>query len=98
MTKIDKKTLKQIANDLLIDADDDVIESIIQEFSSIKRNFDLIKSINVDNVEPMFQVDENPTSWLREDIEAFNYLKKSQILKNAARKNDDYVIIKKVVK
>ncbi|UUD37006.1 glutamyl-tRNA(gln)amidotransferase subunit C [Mycoplasmopsis californica] len=98
MTKIDAKTLKAIASDLLIDVDDDVVESIIKEFAGIKAHFDLIKSMNVENVEPMFLVDESPILLMREDVETDNYLSKETILKNANRKNKDYVVVKKVVK
>lgn len=98
MIEINKINMKKMAQELLIDADDDVIEALIAEWSQIKHHLDLIIQIDVEGIEPMAVVDESPTSFMREDIETTDYLNKKDLLDNAARKNEDYIIIKKVVK
>lgn len=98
MIEINKINMKKMAQELLIDADDDVIEALIAEWSQIKHHLDLIIQIDVEGIEPMAVVDESPTLFMREDIETTDYLNKKDLLDNAARKNEDYIIIKKVVK
>lgn len=99
MQKITKENMKIVANDLMIDVDEDVVEGIILDFEEIQKHLELIKSIDVSGVKPMFLIDESNTSYLREDEPIDdNILKKEFILDNASRKNGDYVLVKKVVK
>ncbi|MDJ1645657.1 Asp-tRNA(Asn)/Glu-tRNA(Gln) amidotransferase subunit GatC [Mycoplasma phocimorsus] len=96
--EISREYLRELAKDILIDIDEDVIDGMLEEYYIINEHLNRVKNIDVEGVEPMFLIDEELTSYLREDEENEELLiKKEDLLSNAANKNLDYVIIKKVV-
>jgi aspartyl/glutamyl-tRNA(Asn/Gln) amidotransferase C subunit len=81
---------------ILINIDDKVLMSLQDEFYCIEKNMEKIQNINVDGVEPMARISK-PITFLREDVEGPT-LSKEQVLSNALEHNDDYVIMKRVLK
>lgn len=81
---------------ILIDIDENVLNSLQNEFYFIQESMDKIKNINIDGVEPMARISK-PISFLREDIEGPS-LPKEKLLSNAAKHDDDYVIMKRILK
>lgn len=97
--EMSREYLRKMAKDILIDIDEDVLEALIKEFNKIDEHLSRIKNINVEGIEPMFLIDEELTSYLREDkVNEQLLIKKQDLLSNAAAKNEDYVIIRKVVR
>lgn len=56
-----------------------------------------LNSMDLDNLDPMDYLDETPIDYLREDV-VDHKSQKEVILKNASRKDKDYVIIERVIK
>ncbi|MDK2819576.1 MAG: aspartyl/glutamyl-tRNA amidotransferase subunit C [Mycoplasmataceae bacterium] len=85
-----------MANKILIDIDENVLLSLENEFNFIDNNMNNIKNINIDGVEPMSRISP-PITFLREDIE-YPALEKEKLLSNAFNSNEDYVVIKRILK
>lgn len=90
---------KKMAQKIYINPDDEVVKSIENEYHFIQKNLSDLKKINVDNVEPFTRI--SPPihfSDLRTDQSQQNcYIDKKIILENASQKNDDFVIIKRII-
>ncbi len=97
MSKIKTEELVKIANTLQLEPTNEVLSGLEKDAVKIEENLKCLKSINVDNVEPMFRVDDTPISFLREDRPG-ETLTKEQVIKNAKTKTGDFITIKKVVK
>ncbi|MGL5617474.1 MAG: Asp-tRNA(Asn)/Glu-tRNA(Gln) amidotransferase subunit GatC [Metamycoplasmataceae bacterium] len=93
---MDKEKFILMTKKILIDIDENVLNSLQEEFYFIQENMDSIKNINIDGVEPMARISK-PITFLREDIEGPS-LDKDKLLSNSANHNDDYVIMKRILK
>lgn len=91
-----KEKFMNMAKKILIDIDDNVLLSLEKEFNFIDNNMNNIKNINIDGIEPMSRISP-PITFLREDIE-YPGLAKKKLLSNAFNSNEDYVIIKRILK
>ncbi|MGL6125132.1 MAG: Asp-tRNA(Asn)/Glu-tRNA(Gln) amidotransferase subunit GatC [Metamycoplasmataceae bacterium] len=80
---------------IFIDIDENVLNSLQNEFYFIQENMEKIKNINIEGIEPMARI-SSPISFLREDIEG-PALEKEKLLSNAIEHNDDYVIMKRIL-
>ncbi|MGL5733047.1 MAG: Asp-tRNA(Asn)/Glu-tRNA(Gln) amidotransferase subunit GatC [Metamycoplasmataceae bacterium] len=85
-----------MTNKILINIDENVLNSLQEEFYFIQENMDRIENINIDGVEPMARISK-PITFLREDIEGPS-LEKEKLLSNAADHDEDYVIMKRILK
>ncbi|VEU78138.1 Asp-tRNA(Asn)/Glu-tRNA(Gln) amidotransferase subunit GatC [Mycoplasmopsis columbinasalis] len=100
MLKIDKEKLKSIVASLMLEPSEEVLEGILLEWNDIYKNLKLLDELNLENVEPMTRIDSTTIDdFLRDDIAdtTFN-INKEIALQNAKDQDDDYIIIKKVVK
>lgn len=91
-----KEKFISMTNKILIDIDEKVLKALEDEFYFIQKNMDKIKNINIDDVEPMVRISK-PITFLREDVEGPS-LDKNKLLSNASKHNDDYVIMKRILK
>jgi aspartyl-tRNA(Asn)/glutamyl-tRNA(Gln) amidotransferase subunit C len=91
-----KEKFISMTDKILIKIDEKVLDSLQDEFYFIENNMNKIKNINVDGIEPMARISP-PTNFLREDIEGPS-LPKEKLLSNAFEHNDNYVIMKRVLK
>lgn len=91
-----KEKFISMTNKILINIDEDVLKLLEQEFYFIQDNMNKIKFINVDNIEPMARISQ-PISFLREDIVTTS-LDKKKLLSNAFEHNEDYIIMKRILK
>lgn len=91
-----KEKFISMANKILISIDDEVLKLIELEFNFIQENMNKIKEINVDNIEPMSRISP-PITFLREDIVGPS-LEKEKLLSNSFKHNEDYVIMKRILK
>ena len=97
MKSIDKKTLKSIANKLMFDMEDSQYDTLLDEFSTIIKQMELIGEIEgVDEVTPMTFPYEVYTSLLREDV-VEQPLNRDDALKNANDVVDGQIRLPKVV-
>lgn len=97
---MNEKELEKIAKKIYITPSKEVINSLVNEYNFLKQNLEELKKINIDNIEPMTRISPKiDFNDLREDlIDASMYLKKEDLLKNAKDKNEDFVLIKRIVK
>jgi aspartyl/glutamyl-tRNA(Asn/Gln) amidotransferase C subunit len=97
MKPIDKKTLKSIANKLMFDMEDSQYDTLLEEFSTIIEQMQLIGEIEgVDDATPMTFPYEVYTSLLREDV-VEQPLDRDEALKNASDVVDGQIRLPKVV-
>ncbi|MGL4252177.1 MAG: Asp-tRNA(Asn)/Glu-tRNA(Gln) amidotransferase subunit GatC [Metamycoplasmataceae bacterium] len=85
-----------MTNKILINIDEKVLDSLQEEFYFIQENMKRIENINIEGVEPMARISK-PITFLREDIEGPS-LDKKKLLSNATYHDDDYVIMKRILK
>ena len=94
---IAKEKLKDYANKLMFDMDDEEYTTLQEEFDIILKQMDLIGNIpNISKVEPMtfpFKLEE---ASLRED-EVGDYLVVNEVLENAHHQVNDQVKVPRVV-
>ncbi len=91
-----KEKLISMTNKILINIDKKVLDSLQDEFYCIQRNMDKIKNIDVTGVEPMARISP-PITFLREDVVGPS-LSKEKLLENSFSHNEDYVIMKRILK
>ncbi len=97
MKPIDKKTLKSIANKLMFDMEDSQYDTLLEEFSTIIEQMQLIGEIEgVDDATPMTFPYEVYASLLREDV-VEQPLDRDEALKNASDVVDGQIRLPKVV-
>lgn len=95
MIEIEK--LKDYANKLMFDMNDEEYKTLQDEFEIILKQMDLIGQIpDIDKVSPMTFPFPNEDASLRED-EVGDYLTVSEVLENAKHQVNDQVKVPKVV-
>ena len=94
---VDKEELKEYANKLMFDMEEEEYETLQKEFDVILKQMDLIGKIsNISEVSPMTFPFPNPDCKLRED-EVGDYLTVSEVLENVKHQVNDQVKVPKVV-
>ncbi|AWX42644.1 glutamyl-tRNA(gln)amidotransferase subunit C [Metamycoplasma cloacale] len=97
---MDKEKIYKLANDLLFIPSDDVVAITNELHSAIDLALEELASIDLSNVKPMSHINEKPIdfSLLRKDEVKLDYLiAKKDLLNNASNKDDNFVIMKKVI-
>ena len=95
---IEKEKLKEYANKLMFDMDEDEYRTLQEEFEIILKQMDLIENVpNISEVSPMTFPFLNEDVSLRED-EVGDYLTVSEVLANTNHQLNDQVKVPKVVK
>ena len=97
MEKVDKLMLHDIANKLMFDMEDEQYNTLMEEFSVVLKQMELISEIpGVDEAEPMTFPYQIKSTYLREDM-ATKPLKKEEALKNANDVINGQIRLPKVV-
>ncbi len=97
MKKVDKLMLHDIANKLMFDMEDEQYNTLMEEFSVVLKQMELISEIpGVDEAEPMTFPYQISATYLREDI-AVKPLTKEEALKNANDVVNGQIRLPKVV-
>ena len=97
MKKVDMQLLKQSANNLMFDMAESEYITLLEEFSVVIRQMELISTIpGLDNVEPMTFPFDVSTDFLRVD-EAVSPLSQEEALQNASDVVDGQIRLPKVV-
>lgn len=94
---MERKKIIELAKLIKINPTEEVLTMLENEFTSIKKMLDKLKDLNVDSIEPMSHIDENPINFFRED-EYEDYSKNKEILlKNSKNSTKDFVKIERVI-
>ncbi|ENY53736.1 glutamyl-tRNA(Gln) amidotransferase subunit C [Metamycoplasma alkalescens] len=92
--------IKELANNLLLEPSEEIIKLTQDLLATIDKELLELESINLDDIKPISHLDEIGIEFddLREDIvDERKKISKEDILKNAAKSNDQFVIMKRVV-
>ncbi|WP_027122555.1 glutamyl-tRNA amidotransferase [Metamycoplasma spumans] len=92
--------LKKLAKNLLFDPNPEVLELAKNMLISIDKKLDDLENFNLDNYKAQSHINEKPIdfSMLRKDeVDTSFNIKKQDLLNNAANRNDDYVVMRKVI-
>ena len=94
---IEKEKLKEYANKLMFDMNEEEYKTLQEEFEIILKQMDLIANVpNINEVSPMTFPFVNEDASLRED-EVGDYLTVSEVLSNTKHQLNDQVKVPKVV-
>lgn len=97
MKKVDKEVLKDAANRLMFDMDNDAYNDLLDEFETITQQLEMMKEVDgVDSVTPMTFPFDVTVTYLRDD-EPCVPLTKEEVLKNAGSTKDGQVKLPKVI-
>lgn len=97
MKKVDKIVLKDAANRLMFDMDDAEYDVLLDEFSIITKQLELMQEIEgIDQEDPMTFPFNVSIDYLREDIPEIP-LKKEDVLKNAHSTLNGQIKLPKVI-
>lgn len=97
---MDRDFLKTMAQKIYINPSEEVLNSLASEYDFLKKNLEELKKINVDNIDPLVRI-ALPINFehLRNDeIDKDIYLEKEILLENAKDKNEDFVVMKRIIK
>lgn len=97
MEKFSTEYFRKLAADLKFDLTDDEIEALKKDFVAVEKQVELFDQIDTEGVEPMIYPFENPTVFLREDVEG-GTLSQKDALASAADVRMGHVHVPKVVK
>lgn len=92
---IDKETLKKIAHLARLNLDDNGGEAMLKSITDIISWVEKLNEINTDNVEPLTNM-ASEVNVLREDV-VKPHLSHKDALKNAPKKDSDYIRVPKVL-
>lgn len=98
MSSLNEKYLKKMARNIYINPNHEVLKNIELEYNQINDQLNQLKKIDITNVQPLTRIAQ-PIYDLREDVENPSMiLNKGDLLKNAKEYDQDFVIIKRIVK
>ncbi len=94
-TRLTTEEVRHLAALARVGMTDDEIETMRDEMSNILENFDVLREVDTDSVEPTgHSVDV--TSVMRDDVVAESS-PREEVLANAPRREDDFVRVKAVL-
>lgn len=100
MEQITREKLKKIVKTLMFEPTEEVIDNILKNWLKLEKEIKWFDNLDLTNIEPMSKIDEEYyIDFLREDdSNNLDSINKSELINNAPQKNNDYVILTKVVK
>ncbi|UWV79457.1 glutamyl-tRNA amidotransferase [Mycoplasmopsis felis] len=100
MEQITREKLKKIVKTLMFDSTEEVVDNILKNWLKLEKEIKWFDNLDLTNIEPMSKIDEEYyIDFLREDdFNNLDSINKSELINNAPQKNNDYVILTKVVK
>ena len=93
--KIDKKLISDLAKLAKLDFDDESSLDMQDDLKKIIGFVDKLSEINTDNIEPLVYLSEE-LNVMRDDMEVQN-LSQENALKNAPKKDSDYILVPKIL-
>ncbi|WP_036452297.1 Asp-tRNA(Asn)/Glu-tRNA(Gln) amidotransferase subunit GatC [Mycoplasma buteonis] len=100
MKDISHEKLKEIVSSLMFEPIPEVMDNILNNWHKLEKDLLALDKLDLSSVKPLTHINEMPlVDFLREDVEDTTWsISKEQILANAKQKDDDYIILTKVVK
>ncbi|WP_036431007.1 hypothetical protein [Mycoplasmopsis felis] len=100
MEQITREKLKKIVKTLMFEPTEEVVDNILKNWLKLEKEIKWFDNLDLTNIEPMSKIDEEYyIDFLREDdLNNLDSINKSELINNAPQKNNDYVILTKVVK
>lgn len=93
---MNKESVKKQVAKIHLNTKEEILVQLEKESEMFLKQIQLLKSINVDGVEPMTRINNEPISFLREDVEGETFARE-KILANAPEAKGNFVALKKVV-
>ncbi|WP_406613744.1 aspartyl/glutamyl-tRNA amidotransferase subunit C [Mycoplasma corogypsi] len=100
MQKIDNNKLKEIVSSLMFEPTEIVINEILDNWHVLEKELKYLDLLDLEDVAPLTHINETlQYDFLREDKPNMSYsISKKDILANAKEKDENYIIVSKVVK
>ncbi|AKU79357.1 Asp-tRNA(Asn)/Glu-tRNA(Gln) amidotransferase subunit GatC [Spiroplasma turonicum] len=95
--KINFDILKSLEDDVMLDLSDKELQDVLKVENDILNKFEKVLKINTDGIRQLHYCFDSLNIYLREDEITYS-LDKKDVLSNAPEKDEDYIILKKVVK
>ena len=92
---IDKDTVKHISKLARISLEDEKIDSLSKDLTSIMKFIEKLNKLNTDNVEPLTSIINASLKSRKDEVKDGKI--RDQILKNSPEKNDEFFVVPKVI-
>ena len=92
---IDKNTVKHIAKLARISLDDEKIDSLSKDLSSIIKFIEKLNELKTDETKPLTSIINSSLKLRKDEIKDGKI--RDQILKNSPEKNDEFFVVPKVI-
>jgi len=93
--KIDKETVEKIAHLSRLEMKDENLDAMQKDLSNILGWIDKLNELSTDDIEPLISMSDN-VNIMREDVTK-EHISHYDALKNASKKDSDYVRVPKVI-
>ena len=92
---IDKDTVKHISKLARISLDDEKIDSLSKDLSSIIKFIEKLNELKTDKIKPLTSIINSSLKLRKDEIKDGKI--RDQILKNSPEKNDEFFVVPKVI-
>ena len=92
---IDKKKIQPVSKLARILVDDNKIDALTKDLSSIFKFIEQLNELNTDNIEPLTSILNEPLRLRKDEINDGKIREK--ILENSPQKNDEFFVVPKVI-
>ena len=92
---IDKDTVKHISKLARISLDENKVESLSKDLTSIMKFIENLKKINTDKTDPLTSIINASLRSRKDEVKDGKI--RDQILKNSPEKNDEFFVVPKVI-
>ena len=92
---IDKDTVKHISKLARISLDENKVESLSKDLTSIMKFIENLNKLNTDKTAPLTSIINAPLKSRKDEVKDGKI--RDQILKNSPEKNDEFFVVPKVI-
>ena len=92
---IDKDTVKHISKLARISLDENKVESLSKDLTSIMKFIENLNKLNTDKIEPLTSIINASLKYRKDEVQDGKI--RDQILKNSPEKNDEFFVVPKVI-
>ena len=92
---IDKNTVKNISKLARISLDENKVESLSKDLTSIMKFIEKLNKLNTDKIEPLTSIINASLTSRKDEVKDGKI--RDQILKNSPEKNDEFFVVPKVI-
>ena len=92
---IDKDTVKHISKLARISLEDEKIDSLSKDLTSIMKFIEKLNKLNTDKTNPLSSIIDASLKSRKDEVKAGKI--RDQVLKNSPEKNDEFFVVPKVI-